>query len=255
MGDRLKGKVAIIGGGTSGMGTAMVELFAAEGAKVVFSGRRADRGEALAEKVCAQGYDVCYVQGDFTKLADMEHVVAVTVEKYGTVDVLVNNAAYSVPSPMLDMDVDKQFYPTMELNVRSYFAMSKLVLPYMIEKGNGSIINISSASGTDGSPRFSMYAASKGAVNLLTKSCAMEYAKYGVRCNAVAPGMTYTEKMIKGSPHAQASLAVVPMQRGGEAMEQAYAALFFATDECRYCTGAILPVDGGQTCGPMRPEE
>lgn len=119
MADRLKGKVAIIGGGTSGMGTAMVELFAAEGAKVVFSGRRADRGEALAEKVCAQGYDVCYVQGDFTKLADMEHVVAVTVEKYGTVDVLVNNAAYSVPSPMLDMDVDKQFYPTMELNVRS----------------------------------------------------------------------------------------------------------------------------------------
>ena len=83
----------------------------------------------------------------------------------------------------------------------------------------------------------------------------MEYAKYGVRCNAVAPGMTYTEKMIKGSPHAQASLVVVPMQRGGEAMEQAYAALFFATDECRYCTGAILPVDGGQTCGPMRPEE
>ena len=67
--------------------------------------------------------------------------------------------------------------------------------------------------------------------------------------------MTYTEKMIKGSPHAQASLVVVPMQRGGEAMEQAYAALFFATDECRYCTGAILPVDGGQTCGPMRPEE
>lgn len=254
MAGRLNGKVAIIGGGTSGMGTAMVELFAVEGAKVVFSGRRTDRGEALQEKVRSEGYDVLYVQGDFTKLEDMENVVSTTVEKYGTVDVLVNNAAYSVPSPLQGMDIDKQFYSTMELNVKSYFAMIKLVLPYMIEKGNGSIVNISSVSGTDGSPNFSMYAASKGAVNLLTKSCAMEYAKYGVRCNAVAPGMTYTEKMIKGSPHAQASLAVVPMKRGGEAMEQAYAALFFATDECRYCTGAILPVDGGQTCGPMRPE-
>lgn len=255
MADRLKGKVAIIGGGTSGMGTAMVELFATEGAKVVFSGRRADRGEALQEKVRAEGYSVRYVQGDFTKLEDMENVVNTTVTEYGAVDVLVNNAAYSVPSPMLEMDIDKQFYPTMELNVKSYFAMSKLVLPHMIKKGNGSIINISSASGTDGSPNFSMYAASKGAVNLLTKSCAMEYAKYGVRCNAVSPGMTYTEKMIKGSPHAEASLAVVPMKRGGEAIEQAYAALFFATDECRYCTGAILNVDGGQTCGPMRSEE
>jgi len=255
MAERLKGKVAIIGGGTSGMGTAMVELFASEGAKVVFSGRRADRGDALQEKVRSQGYAVRYVQGDFTKIEDMENVVKTTAAEYGAVDILVNNAAYSVPSPLLEMDIDKQFYPTMELNVRSYFSMIKLVLPYMIKKGNGSIINISSASGTDGSPNFSMYAASKGAVNLLTKSCAMEYAKYGVRCNAVSPGMTYTEKMIKGSPHAEASLAVVPMKRGGEALEQAYAALFFATDECRYCTGAILNVDGGQTCGPMRPEE
>ena len=255
MADRLTGKVAIIGGGTSGMGTAMVRLFAAEGAKVVFSGRRADRGAALQDEVRAAGGDVLYVQGDFTKLEDMENVVKVTVETYKTVDVLVNNAAYSVPSPILSMDVDKQFYPTMELNVRSYFAMIKLVLPYMIEKGNGSIVNISSVSAIDGSPGFAMYAASKGAVNQLTKSCAMEYAKYGVRCNAICPGMTYTEKMIKGSPHAKASLEVVPMGRGGEAIEQAYAALFFASDECRYCNGAILPVDGGQSCGPIRPEE
>lgn len=255
MADRLKGKVALIGGGTSGMGTAMVRLFAAEGAKVVFSGRREDRGVALQDEVRAQGGDVLYVQGDFTKMEDMEHVVQVTAETYGTVDVLVNNAAYSLPSPILSMDVDKQFYPTMELNVRSYFAMIKLVLPYMIEKGNGSIVNISSVSAIDGSPNFAMYAASKGAVNQLTKSCAMEYAKYGVRCNAICPGMTYTEKMIKGSPHAKASLAVVPMGRGGEAIEQAYAALFFASDECRYCNGAILPVDGGQSCGPIRPEE
>lgn len=255
MSDRLKGKVAIIGGGTSGMGTAMVELFSAEGAKVVFSGRRKDRGQELEGKIRRQGYDVTYVQGDFTKYEDMENVVNQTVEKYGTVNVLVNNAAYSKPGKILDVDIDEQFYPAFDLNVRSYFIMTKLVLPYMLKNGSGSIINISSVSGKDGSPNFSIYSATKGAVNQLTRSCALEYAPYNIRCNAIAPGMTYTEKMIRGSKHAIASLSVVPMKRGGEAIEQAYAALFFATDECPYCTGAILYVDGGQTCGAVRPEE
>ncbi len=255
MADRLKGKVAIIGGGTSGMGTAMVELFSTEGASVVFSGRRVDRGTELEEKVRSQGLEAVYVQGDFTKYEDMKNVVNKAVELYGRIDVLVNNAAYSTPAAIQDMDIEKQFYPTFDLNVKSYFTMIQLVLPYMMKQGGGSIINVSSASGQDGSPNFSMYAASKGAVNQLTRSCAMEYAPYNIRCNAIAPGMTYTEKMIRGSKHAIASLAVVPMKRGGEAIEQAYAALFFATDECPYCTGAILNVDGGQTCGPMRPSE
>lgn len=122
----------------------------------------------------------------------------------------------------------------------------------MMRQKSGSIINISSISGTDGSPKMSTYAATKGAVNQLTKSIAQEYAAYGIRCNAVAPGMTWTGKMIPGSAHANASLEVIPMGRAGEPLEQAYAALFFASDECRYCTGAILNVDGGQSCGAVR---
>lgn len=254
MADRLKGKVAIIGGGTSGMGTAMVELFAAEGAKVVFSGRRQEQGQALEAKVRAMGYeDVTYVQGDFTKHEDMKNVVDKTVELFGAVDVLVNNAAYSASGKLTDVDLQTEFYKQFDLNVKSYFDMIQLVLPHMIQQGHGSIVNISSISGQDGSPNFALYSATKGAVNMLTKSIAIEYAKYNIRCNAVAPGMTYTEKMVPGSPHAENSLAVVPLRRGGQAMEQAYAALFFATDECAYCTGAILNVDGGQSCGAVRP--
>ncbi|MPM31976.1 3-alpha-hydroxycholanate dehydrogenase (NADP(+)) [bioreactor metagenome] len=102
---------------------------------------------------------------------------------------------------------------------------------------------------------MSTYAATKGAVNQITRSLAQEYAPYNIRFNAVAPGMTWTGKMIPGSAHANASIAVIPLGRAGEPMEQAYAALFFASDECRYCTGAILNIDGGQSCGAMRHED
>lgn len=257
MADRLKGKVVIIGGGTSGMGTAMVELFGAEGAQVVFSGRRAEAGVALEEKIRALGYDVTYVQGDLSKNEDMEKLVRMTIEKYGKINVLVNNHAVGGGgnAKIEDLDIDKYFDSMFNLNVRSTMYLTKLVVPYMKQQGGGSIVNFSSVSSQCGSPKFSIYAATKGAINQVTKTTALEYAADNIRCNAVSPGMTYTDKMIRGSKHAEASLAVVPMKRGAEPMEQAYAALFFATDECPFCTGTILNVDGAQMCGPVRPEE
>lgn len=252
MSERLNGKVAIVGGGTSGIGKACVELFAAEGAKVVYSGLEADVGRSMESQLNAEGKQVLYLEADLSRVEDVKRLVDKTVEQYGTVDVLVNNVAISTRFNLHEMDLDKDYYPLFELNVKSYLVMMQYVIPYMMQQKSGSIINISSISGTDGSPKMSTYAATKGAVNQLTKSIAQEYAAYGIRCNAIAPGMTWTGKMIPGSAHANASLEVIPMGRAGDPIEQAYAALFFASDECRYCTGAILNVDGGQSCGAVR---
>ena len=252
MSERLKGKAAIVGGGTSGIGKACVELFAAEGAKVVYSGLETDVGQRMERQLRAEGKQVFYLEADLAKVEDVKRLVGKTVERYGTVDILVNNVAISTRFNLHEMDLDKDYYPLFELNVKSYLVMMQYVIPYMMQQKSGSIVNISSISGTDGSPKMSTYAATKGAVNQLTKSIAQEYAAYGIRCNAIAPGMTWTGKMIPGSAHANASLEVIPMGRAGEPIEQAYAALFFASDECRYCTGAILNVDGGQSCGAVR---
>ena len=252
MSERLKGKTAIVGGGTSGIGKACVELFAAEGAKVVYSGLETDVGQRMESQLRAEGKQVFYLETDLSKVEDVKRLVGKTVEQYGTVDILVNNVAISTRFNLHEMDLDKDYYPLFELNVKSYLVMMQYVIPYMMQQRSGSIINISSISGTDGSPKMSTYAATKGAVNQLTKSIAQEYAAYGIRCNAIAPGMTWTGKMIPGSAHANASLEVIPMGRAGDPIEQAYAALFFASDECRYCTGAILNVDGGQSCGAVR---
>ena len=252
MPDRLKGKIAIVGGGTSGIGMACVELFAAEGAKVVFSGLEADVGRELEARLGAKGQAATYLEANLSKVEDMKRLVDKTVELYGTADVLINNVAISTKFNLHEMDLDKDYYPVFDLNVKSYLVMIQQVLPYMMKQKSGSIVNISSISGQDGSPRMSVYAATKGAVNQITRSVAQEYAGYNIRCNAVAPGMTWTGKMIRGSAHANASLEVIPLGRAGEPIEQAYAALFFASDECPYCTGAILNVDGGQSCGAMR---
>lgn len=255
MADRLKGKTAIVGGGTSGIGMACVNLFAAEGANVVFSGLEADVGREMEQELAAKGQTGVYLEADLSKVEDMKRLVDKAVELYGTVDVLVNNVAISTRFNLHEMDLDRDYYPLFELNVKSYLVMTQLVLPYMMKQRSGSIVNISSISGTDGSPKMSTYAATKGAVNQITRSIAQEYAPYNIRCNAVAPGMTWTGKMVPGSAHANASLAVIPLGRAGEPIEQAYAALFFASDECPYCTGAILNVDGGQSCGAMRHED
>ena len=254
MSDRLKGKVALIGGGTSGIGLASVELFAAEGAKVAFSGLGPDIGREVEARIREKGQVATYIEADFYQKEDMERLVKTTVELYGTIDVLLNNAATATRFNLHEMDLDRDYYPVFELNVKSYFILTQLALPYMMKQHSGSIINISSISGQDGSPKLSIYAASKGAVNQMTRSIAQEYAAYNIRCNAIAPGMTYTAKMIRGSIYAKNSLAVVPLGRGGEPIELANAALFFASDECTYCTGAILNVDGGQSCGAVRPE-
>lgn len=255
MSDRLKGKVALVGGGTSGIGKASVELFAAEGAKVVYSGLEKDVGYQMEAELKAKGLEATYIEADFFREEDMKRFVEKAVELHGTVDVLLNNVAISTRFNLHEMNLAKDYYPLFELNVKSYLVMIQLVLPYMMKQRSGSIINISSVSGQDGSPQMSTYAATKGAVNQITRSLAQEYAPYNIRFNAVAPGMTWTGKMIPGSAHANASIAVIPLGRAGEPMEQAYASLFFASDECRYCTGAILNVDGGQSCGAMRHED
>lgn len=255
MADRLKDKIAIVGGGTSGIGRATVKLFAEEGAHVVFSGRRENEGLSLEKELRDAGRDVHFVRGDFLKTEDMEHVVAFTGDKYGRIDILMNNAGGGTKFDLHNMDLAVDYEPWFNLNVRSYFYMAKLVLPYMMEQHSGSIINISSVSSVTGSPKKTVYSATKGAVNMFTESVCCEYAKYNIRCNAISPGMTYTGLMERGSMADKVSVSVVPMGRGAEPEEIAYAALFLASDECTYINGINMLVDGGQACGPIRPEK
>ena len=251
---RLTGTVALVGGGTSGIGRASVELFAAEGAKVIFSGRREAEGRQVEAQVRSSGGEAVFVRGDFLETEDMEQVVRFAIERYGRIDVLMNNAGGGTKFNLHEMDLKTDYEPWFALNVRSYFYMTKLVLPYMMEQRSGSIINVSSVSSVTASPKKTVYSATKGAITMFTQSVACEYAKYNIRCNAISPGMTYTGLMPRGSMAEKTSLSVIPMGRGAEPVEIAQAACFFASDECTCINGVNLLVDGGQACGTIRPE-
>jgi len=247
MGKRLDGQVAIVTGATSGIGEAIVELYASEGAKVVFAGRRLDKGQALEKKVSGNGGDVLFVQTDVNKLADLKNLVAKALQKYGKIDILVNNAGVGAhyDSEMLDEEKDYDF--VMDTNVKSYFVLTREVLPHMVKNNKGSIINTSSVAGVVGLPNAASYSASKGAVNQFTKTLALEYASRGIRVNAVLPGLTTSEMVPEGSDFEKNVLPSVPMGRAASSEEMARTFVFFASEDSSYCTGALLVVDGGLT--------
>lgn len=249
--NRLNGKVAIITGATSGIGAAMADLFAAEGAKVVFIGRREDRGRAVEQEIQQAGNEATFVRGDVTVRSDVENLVAQTIEQHGRIDILVNNAGLGSAFKLHEMDVDKDFDAIFDLNIKAYFITCRLVIPHMLKQKGGSIINVSSIGSISGIPLRSSYAASKGAVNQLTRSIAVEYARDNIRCNAILPGLTTTDAVPVGSAKEKAALAIVPMERAASPREIAQAAIFFASDECPFCSGALLVIDGATTCGPV----
>jgi NAD(P)-dependent dehydrogenase (short-subunit alcohol dehydrogenase family) len=227
---RLQGKVALITGAASGMGKSEAEIFAKEGAKVVVADVLDAEGKAVADGI---GANARYVHLDVTSEPAWEQVIATTVAQFGTLDVLVNNAGISGtfdPDLMSTGVWDK----LMDVNAKGVFLGMKHALPVMVKAGSGSIVNISSVSGFVAQLGLHMaYNASKGAVRLMTKSAAVQYARKGIRVNSVHPG--YRDRM----------LAAVPMGRVGRVEEVAYAVLFLASDEASYITGTELVVDGG----------
>lgn len=249
MAGRLQDKVCIVTGGTSGIGRACVEAFVREGAKVVFCGRRAERGAEIVAELEAKGGDVLFVKADLFKEDEAINVVKAAVEKYGTVDVLMNNAGFGTITPLVKYDMKKDFDDVITLNLRAYFVLAMECLKVMIPNKKGNIINLSSIGGITAMPMQASYAASKGGVTQLSRTIAMEYAKDGIRCNTISPGLTITELVPAGSDAEKMLGALVPSHTSGTAEGVANCAVFCASDETPFMTGAEITIDGGVVLG------
>ncbi|WP_150271750.1 SDR family NAD(P)-dependent oxidoreductase [Paenibacillus tepidiphilus] len=244
---RLDHKVAIITGAAGGMGKADALLFAKEGAKVVITDLQEDKLQEVVREIQESGGEALGLKQDVTSEADWVHVVDTAIETFGQIHVLVNNAGISDPTPFMEQTVE-HWERTMRINLTSIFLGQKLVIPHMIAAGGGSIINISSIAGLTGGSGAGPYTASKGAVRLLTKATAVDYAKHNIRANSIHPGYIetpMTEDLLKDEKMKQWFYSQTPLQRLGTAEDIAKGALFLASDESSYITGVELPIDGG----------
>jgi NAD(P)-dependent dehydrogenase (short-subunit alcohol dehydrogenase family) len=237
---RLEGKVAIITGGGSGIGRAAAELFAREGAKVVVADYNAEAGQNALQAIKDSGGEAVFVKVDVSDPDQVRTMVQTALDTYGGIDILFNNAGILLFGSVLDTEL-KDWNRLMSINLTGVFLCSQAVIPHMIERGGGSIINTSSSTGAhDVAANIAAYVTSKGGVTLLTRAMAVDHAKDHVRVNAIAPGPTDTP-MLRDNMSAQALAdfaATFPMKRLGRPEELAYAALFLASDEASFVTGA-----------------
>ena len=247
---RLEGKVALISGGSRGMGACEAELFVQEGAKVVIGDVRDDEGNALAEKIAEGGGEAVFVHLDVTSEADWATAVNEAVTRYGKLDVLVNNAGVSARGSIEETSVD-DWDRVMNINAKGVFLGTKTAIPEMRKAGGASIINISSQLGLvgmgDSSPQ---YQSSKGAVRIFSKSAAIQYASEGIRVNSVHPGpivTPMTEARRSDAAVQQRMISRIPLGRYGESADVAYGVLYLASDESTFVTGSELVIDGGWT--------
>ncbi|MDN4068392.1 SDR family oxidoreductase [Paenibacillus vini] len=246
---RLDNKVAIITGAAGGMGLADALLFAKEGAKVVITDIQEEKILAAAEEINQNGGEALGVAHNVTSEEDWKRVVEEAIAKFGKIDILVNNAGISSPTPMMDTTVEL-WNKVMDINIKSVFLGQKYVIPHMIEGGGGSIVNISSIAGLTGGNGAGPYTASKGAVRMLTKATAVDFAKHNIRANSVHPGIIQTpmtEGLMKDEKMKAWFNSVTPLPRLGLAEDIAAGVLFLASDESSYITGIELPIDGGYT--------
>ena len=245
---RLAGKVVLITGGASGMGQSEAILFAREGARVVVGDVLEAEGRQVVEKITAAGGQARFVTLDVTNETAWQRTIDTTVSAFGKLDILINNAGVS---GTFDPDTlsTTAWDTLMSVNAKGVFLGMKHAIPRMREAGGGAIVNISSISGFVGQPMLHMgYNASKGAVRIMTKSAAVQYAADNIRVNSVHPGMLppmRTSKVSADPEWRTKMLRAVPMKREGRVEEVAYAVLFLASDEASYITGTELVVDGG----------
>ena len=247
---RLDGKVALISGGARGQGAAEAKLFAVEGAKVVFGDTLDDAGKQVEAEIVEAGGEAVYVHLDVTREADWVSAVETAVSRYGKLDILVNNAGITIRKNIEDT-TSEDWDRIMAINAKGVFLGIKEAIPAMRRGGGGSIVNISSTAGLVGSPYSgASYAATKGAVRLLTKSTAIQYAKDGIRCNSVHPGLLdtpMTEDMLADAAHREERTQRIPLGRIGTAEDISWGVLYLASDEASFITGSELVIDGGAT--------
>ena len=260
MAGRLEGKTAVVVGAgqtpgeTIGNGRAMAVLFAREGARVLCVDRVGERAEETAAMIAAEGGEASALAADIVKAADCARIVAEAKARLGRIDILVNNVGIGGRDGPAHKVEEEAFARILEVNLKGMWLTIKAVLPVMREQGAGAIVNISSLAATAGGIQVA-YEVSKAAVNRLTTSVAQSNARYGVRCNAIMPGLMDTPMAIAGIAGASGRTqdevrgernARVPLGgKMGTAWDTAYAALFLASDEAKFISGAILPVDGG----------
>jgi len=252
---RLKNRVAIITGATSGIGRSSAVVFSQEGAKVVIVGRRKKEGEETLEIVKAMGGEAISIQADVTREGDVDLIVAQTLSHFKKIDVLFNNAGVNPiegRTPVADCP-EWAWDLIMDVNIKGIYRCSKKVVPLMIKNGGGVIINTSSTYGFVGFKDRAAYIASKGAVTQLTKSMAVDYGRYNIRVNCICPGMVLNERVkafvesAKKEGKLEAILGDYPLGRLGTTEEIARVAAFLASEDASWITGAAIPVDGGFT--------
>ncbi len=242
----LAGKVALITGAGSGIAAAAARLFHKEGARVVLadvSGKEAALAAELGERAVA-------CRADVSQSADVQAMVDMAIAEFGQLDILCNVAGITGPRGSLEDALEEDFDRVIAVNIRSLLLCTKYALPHLVQ-GGGVIVNISSAVALIGMPGLAVYSATKGAIIAMTRTIAAEYASKGVRANVICPGgietPIYLEDLAKNPEAVRKSVDQIPAGRVGKAEEIAQAMLFLASDASSYMTGAVVPVDGGQT--------
>ena len=252
---RLAGKVALITGGTSGIGRATAVLFAREGAAVAITGRNDERGREAVAEIGRAGGRALFVRADVRLAEDCRRVVDETVAAFGRLDILFNNAGVFIHNDAVDCS-EEEWDLQVDVSLKGTFLMCKYALPVMIPQGGGSIINNSSGWGLVGGDRAVAYCAAKGGVVVMTKAMAVDHGRQGIRVNCICPGDTETPMEHEDADRRGmswddyvAGASDRPLGRMGRPEEISMAALFLASDESSFITGAVLPVDGGGVAG------
>jgi NAD(P)-dependent dehydrogenase (short-subunit alcohol dehydrogenase family) len=254
---KLKNKVAIITGGTSGIGKATALRFAEEGANLIITGRRIGLGKVVEAECRLRGGECVFVEADHTKVEDCQRAVDSALREFDRIDILFNNAGI-VTKGTADTTSEEVWQNTLDINVTAVWRMCKLVIPQMKKQGRGVIVNNGSDWSLVAGKNALPYIMSKGAVGMMTKAMALDYAREGIRVNAVCPGDTFVDRWIEkgyfeGSDPVTIEEAIkeaseyIPMGRFGKPEEIANAVLFLASDDSTFVTGHLLLVDGGNT--------
>ena len=245
---RLSGKVAIVTGSTSGIGIGIAKVYAKEGAQVIICGRREDRGQEVVDEIVAEGGKASYHHMDITQAESIEALMADTAKEFGKIDILVNNAAnVALKDGRVDELTLEMFDDIVQSDLRGTFYAIKCALPFMLENGGGSIVNIGSMASCGGDLGSTAYACAKAGVDILTQYTAQQYGKQGIRCNCIRPGLIVTPQNEAKVPQALKDifLGSIMVNRYGCPEDIAHAAVYFGSDESAYVTGQIINVDGG----------
>lgn len=247
----LTGKVAVVTGGTKGLGYGIVMTLAYYGAKVVITSRHQDDCDSVAKEVVEMGGEAVGIKTDVQNKEELDNLIKNTVEKYGKIDIMVNNAGVAITKPMLEMTED-DYNTVIDSNLKSVYFGSTAAAREMIKQGNGGrIINMASIGGLVGTKNISTYGASKAAVLNLTKGMAIEFGKYGITVNSVCPGYVRTAlnaEALDNPKYQEKMFAKIPLKRWGEVQEVAAIVLFLASDFSGIMTGSYVLADMGTTC-------